>query len=172
MERSARNVNSIFLLIVFSSLPAISGEVSEETKEIINKWAPKLWVHHEEFFKPSNVEYFLLNTQVQDQNDAVLQESPTAGTILNGESTANYNLNTKFEISGPQDFLPFFQGQDVRVPGLVRTYAIVTEYGDASNTIDVKFYVFNPYNYGKGRYLYDFHSARGEGGTQGKKKMC
>ena len=87
-------VDSIFLLIVFSSLATISGELSEETKKTINKWAPKLWVHHEEFFKPSNVEYFLHNTRVQDQNNAVLQENPTAGTILNGESTANLNLNT------------------------------------------------------------------------------
>lgn len=165
MERSARIVNSIFLLIVLSILGTISGEISEETKNLINKWAPKLWVHHEEFFKPSNVEYFLLNTWVQDQNDAVLQQNPTAGTILNGESTANYNLNTKIEISGPQDFLPFFQGQDVRVPGLVRTYAIVTEYGDASNTIDVKFYVFNPYNYGKERYLYYMTFPVGGGDT-------
>ena len=28
-------------------------------------------------------------------------------------------------------------------------YAIVTEYGDTCNTVDVKFYMFSPYNYGK-----------------------
>ena len=103
MESSARIVDSVFLLVVFSLLATTaSGEISEETKKIVNKWAPKLWVHHEEFFKPSNVEYFLHNTRVQDQNDDVLQENPTADTILNGESTANYNLNTKMEIRGPQ----------------------------------------------------------------------
>ena len=48
-----------------------------------------------------------------------------------------------------QDFLYFFKGQDVRVPGLVRAHAIVTEYGDAINTVDVKFYIFNPYRYVK-----------------------
>ena len=110
----------IIVVLIFSSLATISGEISEDAKKTIEKWAPKLWVHHEEFFKPSNVEYFLQNTQVQDQNDAVLQENPTVSTILNGESTTNYNLNTRSEITGPQDFLPFFSGQDVRVPGLVR----------------------------------------------------
>ena len=30
-----------------------------------------------------------------------------------------------------------------------RAYAIVNEYMDARNTIDVKFYTFHPYNYGK-----------------------
>ena len=28
-------------------------------------------------------------------------------------------------------------------------YAIVTEYEDTCNTVDVKFYMFSPYNYGK-----------------------
>ena len=31
----------------------------------------------------------------------------------------------------------------------VSAYAIVTEYGDTCNTVDVKFYMFSPYNYGK-----------------------
>ena len=37
----------------------------------------------------------------------------------------------------------------MRVPGLVRAHAIVTEYGDAINTVDVKFYIFSPYRYVK-----------------------
>ena len=31
----------------------------------------------------------------------------------------------------------------------VSAYAIVTEYGDTCSTVDVKFYMFSPYNYGK-----------------------
>ena len=31
---------------------------------MIERWAPKMWVHHEEVFRPSNVEYFLQNTRV------------------------------------------------------------------------------------------------------------
>ena len=34
---------------------------------MVQFWAPKLWIHHEEKFRPSNVEYFLENTRVEDQ---------------------------------------------------------------------------------------------------------
>ena len=44
---------------------SVSAEVSDATKSMIETWAPKMWVHHEEVFRPSNVEYFLRNTQVR-----------------------------------------------------------------------------------------------------------
>ena len=52
-------------------------------------------------------------------------------------------------MTGPRDFLPFFAGQNVRRPGSISTYAVVTEYGDSCNTVDVRYYTFNPYSYGK-----------------------
>ena len=52
-------------------------------------------------------------------------------------------------LTGPKDFLPFFAGQNVRRPGSVSVYAVVTEYHDSCNIVDVRYYTFNPYNYGK-----------------------
>ena len=68
---SAVTLASIFhLLLTFG--PA-SGELSQATKDMVEMWAPKLWIHHEEKFRPSNVEYFLENTRVEDQSNAVVQ---------------------------------------------------------------------------------------------------
>ena len=46
------------------SLGNVSAQVSDATRSMIERWAPKMWVHHEEVFRPSNVEYFLQNTRV------------------------------------------------------------------------------------------------------------
>ena len=43
----------------------VSAQVSDATRSMIERWAPKMWVHHEEVFRPSNVEYFLQNTRVR-----------------------------------------------------------------------------------------------------------
>ena len=55
------------LLFLLLSAGVASGELSQATKEMVQRWAPKLWIHHEEKFRPSNVEYFLKNTRVEDQ---------------------------------------------------------------------------------------------------------
>ena len=58
--------------------------------------------------------------QVQDQNNDVVQDDPTVDSIVTGAPSAAYNLNTGTPIRGPQDFLPFFAGQNLRRPGTVR----------------------------------------------------
>ena len=83
------------------------------------------------------------------QSGAVVQASPTRSTIPTGPATDDYNLNTVSALTGPRDFLPFFAGQNVRRPGSVSTYAVVTEYHDSCDIVDVRYYTFNPYSYGK-----------------------
>ena len=60
----------------------VSAEISDATKSMIEDWAPKMWVHHEEAFRPSNVEYFLKNTRVRAEpiylrSDSLLVLSPS-----------------------------------------------------------------------------------------------
>ena len=69
-----------------------------------------------------------------------------------GPGTEDYNLNTVVGLTGPRDFLPFFAGQNVRRPGSISIYAVVTEYQQLAGcppVVDVKYHIFNPYNYGK-----------------------
>ena len=67
------------LHILLLSAGLASGELSRATKDMVRRWAPKLWIHHEEKFRPSNVEYFLENTRVVDQSGAVIQGSNSIG---------------------------------------------------------------------------------------------
>ena len=58
---------------------------------------------------------------MKDPNNDVVQENPSADCIPTGEQSADFNLNTYTspESLGPQDFLPFFAGQNLRRPGAV-----------------------------------------------------
>lgn len=88
------------LLFLFLTAGTASGELSQATKDMVQFWAPKLWIHHEEKFRPSNVDYFLENTQVEDAGGAVVQASPTVSTIEAGPGSEDYNLNTLSAITG------------------------------------------------------------------------
>ena len=80
------------------------------------------------------------------------QANLNLSTLLIGPGTEDYNLNTVVGLTGPRDFLPFFAGQNVRRPGSISIYAVVTEYQQLAGcppVVDVKYHIFNPYNYGK-----------------------
>ena len=59
-------ISYIWLTDIFC-LGHVSAQVSDATRSMIERWAPKMWVHHEEVFRPSNVEYFLQNTRVRSR---------------------------------------------------------------------------------------------------------
>ena len=42
------------------------GEVSEAAKELALKWAPLVWLHPEDVFYPSNVDFYLENMEVNE----------------------------------------------------------------------------------------------------------
>ena len=67
---------------LFLTFGPASGELSQATKDMVEMWAPKLWIHHEEKFRPSNVEYFLENTRVEDQSNAVVQGGNSTDNFL------------------------------------------------------------------------------------------
>ena len=42
---------------------AAEGAVSQAAQDLIHEWGPLMWLHKEEAFFPSTVDYFLQNTE-------------------------------------------------------------------------------------------------------------
>jgi len=127
-------------------LPCINA-YSDETKVLVTQWAPRVWLHNEEVFNPSSVDFHLSNVEVRDKSESVQAPAPLSpGSIPRGESTLDWHLNTREDIECVNCFQDFFYGQSLdQVP----SYAFVTEHQDRCNTVDVTYTFFYPFNYGK-----------------------
>ncbi len=66
-----------FLLII--ALQEKSECIRLETKELISQWAPVIWIHPEDPFFPSNVDFYLQNMEVRHLT--VIQGCPTFNAI-------------------------------------------------------------------------------------------
>ena len=55
--------NALSLLVILYSI-GCNGEISEEAKKLAYDWAPLIWIHPDELFFPSNVEFQLSNMEV------------------------------------------------------------------------------------------------------------
>jgi len=135
----------VFLFVALTS-DFRTDALSDDAVKLVKDWAPIVWLHSEDPFYPSTVEFHLENVQVNDENDVVVQSDPTSTTILTGEETSGYHLNTKETIDCVNCFQPFFSGESLDD---VPVYTFVTEHSDACSTIDVSYRFFYPYNYGK-----------------------
>ena len=52
----------LFTLLGFSG--TLNADFSDETKTLISDWAPLIWIHSEDPFLPSNVDFYLDNMEV------------------------------------------------------------------------------------------------------------
>ncbi len=75
------NVLSLLFIIV---LQEKSECIRLETKELISQWAPVIWIHPEDPFFPSNVDFYLQNMEVRQL--IVVQGFPSINTIKQLES--------------------------------------------------------------------------------------
>ena len=53
----------LVLMLAFSC----NADISEETKKLVSDWAPMIWIHPEDPFYPSNIDYYLANNEVMIQ---------------------------------------------------------------------------------------------------------
>ena len=56
------NFSALFVLLVFAGTS--NADFSYETRKLISDWAPLIWIHSEDPFLPSNVDFYLENMEV------------------------------------------------------------------------------------------------------------
>ena len=52
----------LFLVVLLAM--SCNGDISEETKKLVSDWAPLVWIHPEDPFLPSNVDFYLDSMEV------------------------------------------------------------------------------------------------------------
>ena len=55
--------NALSLLVILY-LNSCNGDISDEAKTLAYDWAPLIWIHPDELFFPSNVDFQLSNMEV------------------------------------------------------------------------------------------------------------
>jgi len=137
----------LFILSLFFSLHPSTASLSPRSKELATKWAPRVWLHQDEKFFPSTVDFHLKNVETRDNDENVRADAPLLpSTVPTGQETETWHLNTVKDLECVNCFEDFFSGQSVdQVP----SYAFVTEHADACDTVDVTYSLFYPFNYGK-----------------------
>jgi len=137
-------IRTLFLCLLVGLL---HGKLTEETLSLVTSWAPLVWIHGEDPFYPSTVNFHLNNVQVRSSDERVVQEGPLTGdTVVTGEDTESAHLNTVQDLECVNCHRPFFSGQPL---SQVPSYTFVTQHNDSCNTVDVTYSFFYPYNYGK-----------------------
>lgn len=124
--------------------PVIS--LTPANRKLVETWAPAVWLHSQDPFYPSSIDFHLENVQMRSEDEHVVQEFPRPDNIFTGPVTENFHLNTLSEIDCVNCFQPFFYGQPLQYSPV---YTFVTEHNDSCNTVDVTYAVFFPFNYGK-----------------------
>lgn len=105
---------------------------------------------------PSSVDYFLEHVNVQTRKGRVLEPQPSPSKLPAGQASSGLHLQSRAKLTCSSCLGPtFFYGNSV-LKGGVPVYAIVRDYQDAWNTIDVVYHMFYPYNRGKQVCLGEF----------------
>ncbi|XP_059352054.1 uncharacterized protein LOC130688756 [Daphnia carinata] len=138
----------VFIIICgLTSTPATA--ITPEAENLIRTWSPLIWLHSEEKFLPSSVEFFLPEVTIQNNESAIVQEYVTPENLIGGEASVTLHMQTREPLDCPSCYnLDMFFGQAIENGG-VPTYTIYREYDDAFNTLDVSYFAFYPYNRGK-----------------------
>merc|ERR1712002_316397 len=142
----------VFLTLVLSAgyhvCVSAMEPLPDDVLAMIEDWAPLIWLHPEEQYFPSSVEFFFDNSQVRSKDQVVRQEDPTRFTVLTGPETSDMHLNTITDLEHPDSRLDWFGGQNIS-EFIVPTYVFVKDYNDNCGTYDVAYRALYPYNYGK-----------------------
>jgi hypothetical protein len=73
------NKSNFLSLLLIIALQEKSECIRLETKELISQWAPVIWIHPEDPFFPSNVDFYLQNMEVRQL--IVVQGFPSINAI-------------------------------------------------------------------------------------------
>jgi len=134
------------LFIYLTIFGKLSADFSDETKKLVLDWAPLVWIHPEDPFLPSNVDFYLEYNEIRDGDENLMQPHPNVSSIVVGPETSDYHMNTFEDLECVHCYRDHFYGQPIE---LVKSIALVKEWNDECNTIDVSYPQFYPYNYGK-----------------------
>ena len=88
-----------------------NGELSEETKQLVSEWTPLYWLHPEEIYFPSNMDYYLKHMELRDKEENVIMGDITAETLPGGPETKDWHLNTFEDLECVDCHRPHFFGQ-------------------------------------------------------------
>ncbi|XP_037800159.1 vacuolar protein sorting-associated protein 62-like [Penaeus monodon] len=143
---------TLLLLTLLTATTGVLGSpvkpVPRELLDIIIDWAPLIWLHPEEVFFPSSVEFHFENVEVRTANETVVQTSPDRWSVVTGPETSSMHLNSVPDLDCADCLLDWFAGQNVSEV-TVPTYVFIKDYHDACGTVDVAYRSFYPYNFGK-----------------------
>ena len=67
--------------------------------EMIHSWAPQVWLHSEEQFMPSSVDFFLEHVTLQNRKGRVLDQQPATTKLPGGPTTTSLHLQSKQKLS-------------------------------------------------------------------------
>ena len=59
-------------LLLVALIASAASEVSDDVVQMALDWAPLVWMHGEDPFYPSTVDFFLDNTEVRDANETLV----------------------------------------------------------------------------------------------------
>ena len=59
-------------LLLVALISSAASEVSDDVVQMALDWAPLVWMHGEDPFYPSTVDFFLDNTEVRDANETLV----------------------------------------------------------------------------------------------------
>ena len=142
-------MKSLAILSIFSLFFSfISCEVSDEAKNLARMWSPLVWIHSQDEFYPSDVDFYMANMEVnqtcyalhqcsknnekkeflafkadkhykhllqlRDITEDVWDFSPSPSTILTGELSRDFHLNTHQPIECVHCTEPHFYGQTLQ----------------------------------------------------------
>merc|ERR1719244_721104 len=115
-------------LFLFLLSPSPSYSLTEDTKILVTKWAPRVWLHNQEVFFPSTINFHLANVEARDSKENIQRPAPLyPNSVPRGEYTGDWHLNTQKDIQCVNCFEDFFFGQELNQ---VPSYAFVTEHND------------------------------------------
>lgn len=63
-------------------------------EELIRAWSPMVWLHSEEIFLPSSVEFFLPEVNVRDNQSEIVQDYVTPENLIGGEASSTLHMQT------------------------------------------------------------------------------
>ena len=66
--------------------------------ELVKSWAPLIWLHSEDVFYPSSVEFFLPEVTLNDINNNVSYEYVTVQNLPGGSGSSYYHMQTREEL--------------------------------------------------------------------------
>ncbi|KAH1022520.1 putative vacuolar protein sorting-associated protein TDA6 [Dendroctonus ponderosae] len=130
----------------------------DKVEGLVRQWAPLVWLSPEEKFMPSNVEEFLVNTNIADEHGSVLTGSKSPARFFQYNSKKVFLVPKRSLDSLKENYTSFLYGKSPKSYPPVPIYAVVTYCSNPASsefppdllpTFHVTYWMFYPFNEGK-----------------------